>query len=51
MLAWMAYQHLPPGSWSVLRDDLLAFVDPLVADEDGQLDAWDPTRQTWLRAG
>ena len=51
MLVRMAYQHVPPESWSVLLVDLRAFVDPLVADEDGQLDAWDPTTQTWLKAG
>ena len=47
MLRRMAYQRTPPESWSVLLDDLRVFIDPLIEDIDGQLDAWDPTTQRW----
>jgi hypothetical protein len=39
MLRRMAYQRMPPESWFRLLDDVRAFIDPLVEETDGQLDA------------
>jgi hypothetical protein len=47
MLGRMAYQRMPPESWPVVLDEILAFIDPLVEDTDGQLEAWDPATQAW----
>lgn len=47
MLNRMAYQRVPPASWSELLADVRAFVDPLVADTAVALNAWDPDSQRW----
>jgi len=47
MLTRMAYQRLPPPSWSELLADVHGFVDPLVRDAAGNLRAWDPSEVRW----
>lgn len=47
MLNRMAYQRVPPASWSELLADVRAFVDPLVRDTAGALNSWDPVSQRW----
>lgn len=47
MLNRMAYQRVPPASWSELLADVRAFVDPLVADTTASLEAWDPAALRW----
>ena len=47
MLNRMAYQRVPPRSWSVLLDDIRAFVDPLVTDTTASLKNWDPATLRW----
>lgn len=47
MLNRMAYQRVPPASWSALLADVRAFVDPLVADTTASLKAWDPATLHW----
>jgi hypothetical protein len=51
MVARMAYQRLPPSLWSELVADLSAFIDPLIADRDGDLETWDPAEVRWTVAG
>jgi hypothetical protein len=47
MLNRMAYQRVPPTSWSELLADVRAFVDPLVTDTTDTLKAWDPATLRW----
>lgn len=47
MLNRMAYQRIPPASWSQLLADVRAFVDPLVTDTTDSLRAWDPATSRW----
>jgi hypothetical protein len=47
MLNRMAYQRVPPASWSDLLADVRAFVDPLVTDTTETLKAWDPATVRW----
>jgi hypothetical protein len=47
MLNRMAYQRVPPASWSELLADVRAFVDPLLADTTASLEAWDPAALRW----
>ena len=48
MVARMSYLSPPPKLWSELIDAVVAFVDPLLADDDGRLSHWDPERLRWL---
>jgi len=47
MLDRMAYQRLPPSSWTKLLAEVRAFIDPLFATQPQALDSWDPATQTW----
>lgn len=47
MLARMAYQRLPPASWSRLLAEVRAFIDPLLTAQPEALDSWDPATQSW----
>ena len=51
MLARMAYQRLPPSSWTKLLAEVRAFIDPLFATQPHALDSWDPATQTWTSLG
>ncbi|HEX5193620.1 MAG TPA: nucleotidyl transferase AbiEii/AbiGii toxin family protein [Solirubrobacteraceae bacterium] len=51
MVARMAYQRPPPSSWTELVADLSAFIDPLIADRDGDVETWDPAAAGWTVAG
>ncbi len=37
----------PPGRWTDLIADIIAFVDPLIRDDTGLLVAWDPNTCRW----
>ncbi|HWF50109.1 MAG TPA: nucleotidyl transferase AbiEii/AbiGii toxin family protein [Solirubrobacteraceae bacterium] len=47
MLDRMAYQRLPPVSWTELLADVCAFIDPLFDPQPGALGSWDPNAQSW----
>ena len=47
MLARMAYQRLPPASWTELLAEVRAFIDPLFDPQLEALDSWDPATQSW----
>jgi hypothetical protein len=47
MLDRMAYQRLPPASWTELLADVRAFIDPLFDPQPEALDSWDPATQSW----
>lgn len=47
MLARMSYQRVPPSRWRDLLADVVAFVDPLIASEDGALTSWDRDALSW----
>jgi len=51
MLDRMAYQRLPPSSWTKLLAEVRAFIDPLFATQPHALDSWDPATQTWTSLG
>jgi hypothetical protein len=51
MLDRMAYQRLPPSSWTKLLAEVRAFIDPLFATQPEALDSWDPATQTWTSLG
>jgi hypothetical protein len=51
MLDRMAYQRLPPSSWTKLLAEVRAFIDPLFATQPQALDSWDPATQTWTSLG
>ena len=51
MLDRMAYQRLPPSSWTTLLAEVRAFIDPLFATQPEALDSWDPATQTWTSLG
>jgi hypothetical protein len=51
MLDRMAYQRLPPSSWTKLLAEVRAFIDPLFATQPQALDSWDPATQTWRSLG
>jgi len=38
-----------PDRWTDLIDDVIAFVDPLIRDDIGQLSTWDPKLLRWTR--
>jgi hypothetical protein len=47
MLDRMAYQRLPPASWTELLAGVRAFIDPLLTAQPEALDSWDPATQSW----
>jgi Nucleotidyl transferase AbiEii toxin, Type IV TA system len=47
MLDRMAYQRLPPASWTELLAQVRAFIDPLFTTQPEALDSWDPVTQSW----
>ena len=51
MLDRMAYQRLPPASWTELLAEVRAFVDPLFDPQLEALDSWDPATQSWTSPG
>jgi hypothetical protein len=50
MLRRMAYQRMPPESWGDLLVDVIAFVDPLIAERADASESWDPATQEWTGA-
>ncbi|WP_051223779.1 nucleotidyl transferase AbiEii/AbiGii toxin family protein [Conexibacter woesei] len=48
MVDRMAYLAPPPGSWAELIADVIAFVDPLLADEGGALLEWNTDALRWM---
>ena len=47
MLDRMAYQRLPPASWTELLAEVRAFIDPLFTVQPEARDSWDPATQSW----
>jgi hypothetical protein len=47
MLDRMAYQRLPPSSWTELLAEVRAFIDPLFDSHPEALGSWDPNAQSW----
>lgn len=47
MLARMSYITPPPRLWSETIEAVIAFVDPIVQDNDRRLSHWDPEQQQW----
>jgi hypothetical protein len=47
MLDRMAYQRLPPASWTKLLAEVRAFIDPLLDQQPEALGSWDPATQSW----
>jgi predicted nucleotidyltransferase component of viral defense system len=50
MVQRMSYLIPPPERWTELIADVIAFVDPLLADDDGLLSHWDQHDLRWLSA-
>lgn len=48
MVARMSYLSPPPELWSDLIKGVIAFVDPLLGDESGELSHWDPDQGGWV---
>jgi SAM-dependent methyltransferase len=47
MVARMSYLSPPPELWRDLLDGVIAFLDPILSDDNGQLSHWDPERLHW----
>jgi hypothetical protein len=47
MVDRMAYLTPPPQSWAALIVDVIAFVDPLLADGGRALSEWDKDHLRW----
>lgn len=47
MIARMAYLSPPPERWSDLIGGVIAFIEPMLADEYGRLSRWDPAQLRW----
>lgn len=48
MVERMSYLSPPPERWTDLIGDVIAFTDPLLADEELRLSHWDPGELAWL---
>jgi hypothetical protein len=48
MVQRMAYLSPPPAHWTELIAGVIAFVDPLLADDNGRLSYWDQDKLTWV---
>jgi len=48
MVQRMAYLSPPPERWTELIASVIAFVDPLLADDSGGLSYWDQDKLTWV---
>jgi hypothetical protein len=48
MVERMSYLSAPPVRWSELLAEVIAFVDPLLADDHGGLSHWDPAHLRWV---
>ncbi|MDW5593815.1 nucleotidyl transferase AbiEii/AbiGii toxin family protein [Conexibacter stalactiti] len=47
MVARMSYLSPPPERWSDLIEDVIDFVDPLLADHGERFSNWDPAALAW----
>jgi hypothetical protein len=47
MVRRMSYLAAPPKRWTDLVADVIAFVDPLLDDEDGALSRWSCDDARW----
>jgi len=47
MVARMSYLSPPPAHWSKLIEEVITFVDPVLADDNGHLSHWDPKQLRW----
>jgi hypothetical protein len=51
MVARLSYMSTPPKQWTDLISDVIAFVEPLLADDSGDLSHWDPAQLRWVSGG
>lgn len=51
MVTRMSYTTPPPTLWSEMIDTVIAFVDPILTDDNGNLSHWDPEQLQWLARG
>lgn len=48
MVQRMSYLAPPPDRWADLITDVIAFVDPLLADAQGAPSRWDCNSVSWI---
>jgi predicted nucleotidyltransferase component of viral defense system len=47
MVIRMSYLSPPPETWRELIDGVIAFLDPILSDEDGHFARWNPEQLRW----